>query len=295
MTDVATVSSTVATRPATAPRRGRRVRNWKLRISLAILVLLGLTAVLADVLAPYDPVAQDVSAILQGPSALHWLGTDDLGRDVFSRLIHGARVSILASLLAVGVAALLGIPIGIVAGYFGGWVDNVLMRVVDTLLSFPAIILAIGITAALGPSLTNSMAAVGVVFAPSLARLMRAQILAVKESPYVEAARSFACSGRRIVFRHILPNAIQPVLVQCAVLLGLALLAEASLSFLGLGVQPPDASWGSMLDRAYSFIGLAPLQVITPGIAIAVTVLAYNLLGDAAQQALDPRNRRRRD
>lgn len=275
-----------------APRSGQTLR---LRGSLAILGVLGLVALLAGVLAPYDPRAQDISAILQGPSGAHLLGTDDLGRDVLSRLIYGARVSLQASLLAVSIAALLGLPIGIIAGYFGGWVDNVLMRVVDTLLSFPAIILAIGITAALGPSLTNSMTAVGVVFAPSIARLMRAQIFAVKEAPFIEASRSFSCSGPRIVFRHILPNAIQPVLVQCAVLLGLALLAEASLSFLGLGVQPPDASWGSMLARAYSFISLAPLQIITPGIAIAVTVLAFNMLGDAAQLALDPRNRRRRD
>lgn len=278
-------------------RRGRSSgrRPRQLRVSLAILVVLVLIAVFADLLAPYDPRAQDVTAILQPPSSTHLLGTDDLGRDVLSRLIFGARVSLQASILAVAVAVLLGVPIGILAGYFGGWIDNVLMRIVDTLLSFPAIILAIAITAALGPSLTNSMTAVGVVFAPSLARLMRAQILAVKEAPYIEAARSFACSGRRIVFRHILPNAVQPVLVQCALLLGLALLAEASLSFLGLGVQPPDASWGSMLARAYSFIALAPLQIITPGIAIAVTVLAFNLLGDAAQLALDPRNRRRRD
>lgn len=283
--------------PLVAPRR-RRARGGqrgRLRLSLGILGLLMLTAVLADLLAPYDPRAQDVTAILQAPSSAHLLGTDDLGRDVLSRLVFGARVSLQASVLAVSVAVVLGVPIGIVAGYFGGWVDNVLMRIVDTLLSFPAIILAIAITAALGPSLTNSMAAVGVVFAPSLARLMRAQILAVKESPYIEAARSFACSRRRIVFRHILPNAVQPVLVQCALLLGLALLAEASLSFLGLGVQPPDASWGSMLARAYSFIGIAPLQIIAPGVAIAVTVLAFNMLGDAAQLALDPRSRRRQD
>lgn len=282
----------VALAQARAPRGAQTLL---LRVSLAILVVLALVAVLASVLAPYDPRMLDVNAILQGPSGAHLLGTDDLGRDVLSRLIYGTRVSLQASLLAMSIAALLGLPIGIVAGYFGGWADNVLMRIVDTLLSFPAIILAIGITASLGPSLTNSMAAVGVVFAPSLARLMRAQILTVKEAPYIEAARSFACSGPRIVFRHILPNAIQPVLVQCAVLLGLALLAEASLSFLGLGVQPPDASWGSMLARAYSFIGLAPLQIITPGVAIAVTVLAFNMLGDAAQIALEPRNRRRRD
>lgn len=292
MSPAATAPEQVALAPVRA-RRGAHV--VRLRISLAILVVLVLVAVLANILAPYDPNAQDVSAILQGPTGGHLLGTDDLGRDVVSRLIFGARVSLEASLLAVGIAVVLGLPIGIAAGYFGGWVDNVLMRIVDTLLSFPAIILAIGITAALGPSLVNSMAAVGVVFAPSLARLMRAQILAVKEAPYIEAARSFACSAPRVVFRHILPNAIQPVLVQCAVLLGLALLAEASLSFLGLGVQPPDASWGSMLARAYSFISVAPLQIITPGIAIAVTVLAFNMLGDAAQMALDPRNRRRRD
>ncbi|MEV0081580.1 ABC transporter permease [Saccharopolyspora sp. NPDC050642] len=279
------------------PRRENRlwlvVRDWRGLASAGYLVVLVALALLAPVVTAHEPNAQNFDAIL-APAGTpgYLLGSDDLGRDVLSRLIHGAQASLLASFLAVGVALLIGIPLGLAAGYLGGIVDSAVMRVVDTLLSFPAIILAIAITAALQPSLVNSMISVGIVFAPSVARLMRAQVLAVKEETYVEAARSFGSRGRHLVLRHLVPNSIQPVLVQSSLLLAHALIAEASLSFLGLGVQPPDPSWGSMLARAYTFLYQAPLQMLVPGIAIAATALAFNVLGDVAQQALDPRRNR---
>lgn len=271
----------------------RLTRDWRAVACLGFLLVLIGAAVLAPWLTPHDPNAQNYEAILQPAGTPGYLlGSDDLGRDILSRLLHGARASLLAAVLAVGVALAIGVPLGLVAGYLGGVVDNVLMRVIDTLLSFPAIILAIGITAALQPSLVNSMVAVGIVFAPSVARLMRAQVLAVKEEPYVDAARTFGGRGGHLVARHLLPNAIQPVLVQASLLLSHALIAEASLSFLGLGVQPPDSSWGSMLARAYTFIYQAPLQMLAPGLAIVATALAFTVLGDVAQRAIDPKFRR---
>jgi peptide/nickel transport system permease protein len=286
-----TVAEPAPVAPATV--LSRLARDGRAVACLGFLVVLVGAAALAPWLAPHDPNAQNYEVILQPAGTPGYLlGSDDLGRDILSRLLHGARASLLASVLAVGVALGIGIPLGLAAGYLGGVVDNALMRVIDTLLSFPAIILAIGITAALQPSLVNSMIAVGIVFAPSVARLMRAQVLAVKAEPYVDAARTFGSRGGHLVRRHLLPNAIQPVLVQASLLLSHALIAEASLSFLGLGVQPPDASWGSMLARAYTFIYHAPLQMLAPGIAIVATALAFTVLGDVAQRAIDPKFRR---
>ena len=258
------------------------------RVAAAFLLVVVLLAVLAPLVARHDPAEQDFLSILDGPSGEHWLGTDDLGRDLWARLVYGARASILASLIAVGVGVALGVPTGLVAGYRGGWVDSVLMRIVDTLLAFPAIVLAIGIIAALGPGLVNAMVGVGVVFAPSFARVTRGQVLATKEHLYVDAAVTFGSSSAHTVTRHIVPNAIQPVIVQATFLLGLALLAEASLSFLGLGVQAPQSSWGSMLRRSAQFLSRAPNHIYAPGLAIALTVLAFNTLGDALRDALDP-------
>lgn len=279
------------------PRRENRmwlvVKDWRGFASIGYLVLLLALALLAPLITSHEPNAQNFDAILSPAGTPGYLlGSDDLGRDVLSRLVHGTQASLLASFLAVGVALLIGIPFGLAAGYLGGIVDSAVMRVVDTLLSFPAIILAIAITAALQPSLVNSMIAVGIVFAPSVARLMRAQVLAVKEETYVQAARSFGSGSRHLVLRHLVPNSIQPVLVQSSLLLAHALIAEASLSFLGLGVQPPNPSWGSMLARAYTFLYQSPLQMLVPGLAIAATALAFNILGDVAQQALDPRRNR---
>lgn len=261
-------------------------------ISLVFLLSLFILAVFAPVIAPYSPTRQDVHNALAEASFQHLLGTDDLGRDVLSRLIHGAPVTLYASFLAVCVACLLGIPVGLLAGFVGGWVDDMIGRVIDTLLSFPAIVLAIGVTGALGIGLTNGMIAVGIVFSPQLARLVRAQTLVVKQELYVDAARCFGASQSRIILRHILPNAIQPVIVQVTLLLSVALLAEASLSFLGLGVQPPQPSWGSMLAKAYNYMEIAPEQMYAPGFAILFTALAFNTLGEALRVALDPTARR---
>ncbi|GAA5233252.1 ABC transporter permease [Verticiella sediminum] len=279
-----------AANPATAPRRRR---SWLRRqpgaaLSLVFLVALLLVAILAPWIAPYTPTDQDFNNILAVPDAAHWLGTDDLGRDVLSRLIHGAPATLYASVLAVAVAVAIGLPVGLIAGFVGGWVDDVISRLIDTFLSFPAIVLAVAVTGALGIGLTNAMISVGIVFSPQVARLVRAQTLVVRESLYVDAARAFGATPARILWRHIVPNAIQPVIVQVTLLLATALLAEASLSFLGLGVQPPETSWGAMLARAYQYMEIAPEQMIVPGLAILFTALAVNTLGEAVRVALDP-------
>ena len=284
------------------PRRppSRLVRIWRWMksdpravVSISYLVMLLIVAIFAPVLAPYSPVAQDVSKLLLPPSTEHWLGTDDLGRDVLSRLIWGAPNSMYASLLAVSVAIALGVPIGLIIGFLGGWLDEVVSRFIDALLSFPPIVLAIAVTGALGIGLTNAMLSVGIVFAPFLARIVRAQTLVVKNALYVDAARGFGASTFHIIRRHIVPNAIQPVIVQVTLMLAIALLAEASLSFLALGVQPPAASWGGMLARAYNYIEIAPAQMYAPGFAILLTALAFNALGESMRVALDPTMKRR--
>ena len=282
------------------PRRSRAVKvlRWmrhdlRAVLSIAFLSLLVIVAIFAPVLAPYSPVDQDVTQLLLPPSAAHWLGTDDLGRDVLSRLIWGAPNSLYASFLAVGVGVVLGVPAGLVIGFLGGWIDEVVSRFIDALLSFPPIVLAIAVTGALGIGLTNAMLSVGFVFAPVLARLVRAQTLVVKSALYVDAARGFGASTSHIIIRHIVPNAIQPVIVQVTLMLAIALLAEASLSFLSLGVQPPAASWGGMLARAYNYIEIAPEQMYAPGLAILFTALAFNALGESMRVALDPTMKRR--
>ena len=231
--------------------------------------------------------------MLAEPSAAHWLGTDDLGRDVLSRLLYATGASLYASVLAVAVASATGIPIGFTAGFVGGWFDEAVSRLIDTLLSFPGIVLAVGVTGALGIGLTNGMIAVGIVFSPTLARLARAQTLVIKHELYVDAARCFGASPWRIIRRHIVPNAIQPVIVQITLLLAVGLLAEASLSFLGLGVQPPTPSWGAMLARSYNYMEIAPEQMYPPGLAILFTALAFNALGESLRVLLDPTMRRR--
>ncbi|CAN5675278.1 ABC transporter permease [soil metagenome] len=275
------------------PTRTSRVLQWlrsdpRATISLAFLLLLLLLSVTATWIAPYGPSVQDLNDTLSPISNKHWLGTDDLGRDILSRMIHGAPVTLYASLLAVSVAIVLGVPIGLLAGYMGGWLDEVVGRLVDTLLSFPAIVLAIAVTGALGIGLTNAMISVGIVFAPQLARLVRARTLVVKQELYVDAARCFGAPMHSILWRHVLPNTIQPVIVQITLLLAGALLAEASLSFLGLGIQPPNASWGAMLARAYQNMEIAPEQMYAPGLAILFTALAFNTLGESLRVALDP-------
>jgi peptide/nickel transport system permease protein len=263
-------------------------RDVRAAMAIAYLALLVVVAFAAPWLSPYSPTAQNVNEMLQEPSAAHWMGTDDLGRDILSRLIHGAPATIYASFLAVAIAILLGVPVGLLAGYFGGWIDDVISRTIDTLLSFPAIVLAIAVTGALGIGLTNGMIAVGIVFAPQLARLARARTLVVRHELYVDAARCFGASTPHILWRHVLPNTVQPVIVQVTLLLAAALLAEASLSFLGLGGQPPNPSWGAMLARAYQTMDVAPEQMYPPGLAILFTALAFNALGESLRIALDP-------
>lgn len=256
-------------------------------VSLLVLTIIIGIAIFAPWIAPYSPTEQDFSKMLMAPSAEHWLGTDDLGRDVLSRLIHGTSKSVYAAFLAVGVALLIGVPIGLLAGFLGGWVDVGISRVIDTLLSFPAIVLAVAVTGAMGIGLTNAMISVGIVFSPHLARLIRARTLVIREELYVDAARCFGASTTRLLVKHVTPNAIQPVIVQCTLLLAVALLAEASLSFLGLGVQP-RSSWGQMLARAYMYMEITPEQMYAPGLMIMITALTFNTLGESLRVALDP-------
>jgi peptide/nickel transport system permease protein len=273
--------------------RPRRFFWWlasDLRAALALVVLLGvvIVAIGAPWIAPYPPTAQDVNNMLAAPSSSHLLGTDDLGRDIFSRLIYGAPATVYASLLAVGVAVAIGLPVGLIAGFFGGWTDDIISRVIDTFLSFPAIVLAIAVTGALGIGLTNGMIAVGIVMFPALARIVRARTLIVRQELYVDASRCFGAPTWHILWKHVLPNALQPVIVQVTLLLAAALLAEASLSFLGLGIQPPNPSWGAMLARAYQYMEIAPEQMYAPGFAILVVSLAFNALGESLRIVLDP-------
>ena len=276
--------------------RLRRFFWWlasDLRAALAILVLLALVVVAigAPWIAPYQPTAQDVNNMLAAPSAGHLLGTDDLGRDIFSRLIYGAPATVYASLLAVSVAVAIGLPVGLMAGFFGGWIDDIIRRAIDTFLSFPAIVLAIAVTGALGIGLT--MIAVGIVMFPALARIVRARTLIVRQELYVDASRCFGAPAWHILWKHVLPNSLQPVIVQVTLLLAAALLAEASLSFLGLGIQPPNPSWGAMLARAYQYMEIAPEQMYAPGLAILVVSLAFNALGESLRIVLDPTMRDR--
>jgi peptide/nickel transport system permease protein len=273
--------------------RLRRLFRWlvtDLRAAMATMVLLALVVVAigAPWIAPYRPTVQDVNNMLAAPSPAHLLGTDDLGRDIFSRLIYGAPATVYASLLAVSVAVAIGLPVGLIAGFFGGWTDDIISRVIDTFLSFPAIVLAIAVTGALGIGLTNGMIAVGIVMFPALARIVRARTLIVRQELYVDASRCFGAPTWHILWKHVLPNALQPVIVQVTLLLAAALLAEASLSFLGLGIQPPNPSWGAMLARAYQYMEIAPEQMYAPGLAILVVSLAFNALGESLRIVLDP-------
>lgn len=265
----------------------RRFRRQTLALwALGFLTLLALAATLAPSLAPYDPLAQDLERVLEAPSADHWFGTDELGRDVFSRTLFAARVSLLAALQAVTIALVIGVPPGLIAGMWGGLMDGAIMRATDALMSFPPLILAVAIIAALGPGLTNAMIAVGVLLSPTFLRLTRATTLGVVQETYVEAAESIGCSRSWIIRKHVLPNVVSPLFVQISVFAGIAMLAEAGLSFLGLGTQPPDSSWGAMVGRGFRYISLAPSLIVFPGLAIAVTVLALYVLGDGLRDSL---------
>jgi len=248
-----------------------------------------LLAVLAPLVSPYDPMATNWGAVRKAPSLLHPFGTDEIGRDVLARIIWGTRASLAAGLVSVSLALAAGVPIGLVSGYMGGFVDGLLMRMIDAMLAIPFLILAIALAAFLGPSLTNAMIAIGISQTPIFARLTRGQVLSVKHEEYIEAARAIGNTHYRIVLRHILPNIIPPLLVQATLAAAAAIIAEAALSFLGLGEQPPDPSWGSMLNTAKNFISQAPWMAVWPGAAIFTLVLSLNLFGDGLRDALDPR------
>jgi peptide/nickel transport system permease protein len=286
------------TLPPPVSVRRRFVRRFRRQpsalVALGFLVLMTLIALFAPLLAPHDPTTQNLRGALQPAGGAHLLGTDDLGRDVLSRLIFATRISLLAAVQAVAVAVAIGVIPGVVAGYLGGFVDALTMRITDAIMSFPPLILAIALVGVLGPNLTNAMIAIGILYSPRFLRLMRGTVLSVREETYIEASRSVGCSTPRIIRRHVLPNVMSPLLVQVSLVAGFAMLAEASLSFLGLGVQPPDASWGSMLGRAVRTIDRAPMLVVYPGALIAATVLALNLLGDGLRDSLGRETRRAR-
>jgi peptide/nickel transport system permease protein len=273
-------------------RVGRRLlRRRGAALGGAAVLFFVLVALFAPLIAPYDPLATSWSTVRKPPSWLHLFGTDEIGRDVLSRVIYGARASLLAGIVAVGISLAVGVPIGLIAGYVGGIADGVLMRITDALLACPFLILAIALAAFLGPNLVNAMVAIGISAMPAFIRLTRAQTMATKVEDYVDAAKAVGNPHWRIVLRHILPNIAAVIVVQATLAIAAAIIAEASLSFLGLGQQPPDPSWGSMLNTAKNFLEQAPWMAWWPGLAIFVVVLSFNLLGDGLRDALDPRQR----
>ena len=272
----------------------RLTRSRKGAIGLAVLGLLGLVALLSPLVAPYDPNEVHLRDQLAGPSATYWFGTDEVGRDILSRVMHGARPAIGAGLVTIVLAALVGALSGLLAGYRGGWIDAVVMRVWDTLLAFPAIFLAIGIVSVLGPGWINAVLAIAILNMPVFSRLVRASTLATRSRDFVAASRAIGCSDWRIMLSHIFPNCLAPLVVQMAIAAPEAILVEASLSFLGLGSQPPDPSWGNMLSAAQGYLYRAPSYALFPGLAITLVVVAMNYFADGLQDALDPQRTRGR-
>jgi peptide/nickel transport system permease protein len=286
--------STAATLPQSSEGQFARVfaklvRHRSALVGLAIVCLFVAMALAAPFLGLKDPNATSWAAIRKAPSAQYWLGTDEIGRDLFSRMIYGARASLMAGVVSVAIALALGVPLGLIAGYFGGWIDAIISRCTEALLACPFLILAIALAAFLGPSLTNAMIAIGLSAMPIFIRLTRGQVLNVKLEDFVEGARAIGLPHRWIIIRYVLPNVVPPLLVQATLTIATAIIAEASLSFLGLGQQPPSPSWGSMLNTAKNFLEQAPWMAMWPGIAIFVVVLGFNLFGDGLRDALDPR------
>lgn len=270
----------------------RRLKRNKMAVlGLIILIILVLLAVFADVIANYDNVVikQNLAHRLQGPSAAHWLGTDEFGRDIFARLVHGTRVSLQVGIVAVGISIVIGGSLGAVAGYYGGKLDNTIMRIMDIFLAVPSILLAIAIVSALGPSIINLMLAISISSVPSYARIVRASVLSIRDQEFIEAAKAIGASNTRIIFRHIIPNSLAPVIVQATLGVASAILSTAGLSFIGLGIQPPAPEWGSMLSGGRQYLRYAWWVTTFPGVAIMITILSLNLLGDGLRDALDPR------
>ena len=283
-----------------APARGRAewrksartlTRNPLVLAGLIMVVGLILIAALAGLIAPYDPIANNVRAALQPPSSYYYFGTDRFGRDVFSRVVYGSRLSLMVALVSVTISAIVGVMLGLVSGYFRGWIDNLIGRVMDVFFSFPALLLAIGVAAMLGPGLNNAIIAIAVVYSPVFGRVVRGPVLVERGKEYVEAARVIGASSLRVLLKHVFPNVLSPLIVQATITLSQAILVEAYLSFLGLGTQPPYPSWGTMLQEGRTFLETAPWMSIFPGLAIMLTVLAFNLLGDGIRDVLDPRSR----
>ena len=270
----------------------RFARNRGAVFGLAVLVVIVLMSIFAPLLAPYDPVAQGVGPALQRPSLEHWAGTDSFGRDLLSRIIYGARIALIVGVVSVALAMVIGVTLGLAAGYYGGWLDIVVMRVMDGLFAFPIIILAIAMMAIMGFGVLNVIIAVAVGFIAPFARVTRADVLAVKEEPYVEAARLAGVSGPAIILRHVLPNVMAPIIVQAALRVSGAIITESGLSFLGLGPPPPNPVWGSMIAEGRNFIVMAPHVSTFPGIALMLAIVGLNLLGDGLRDTLDPRLRR---
>ena len=290
MTLVASEPLDLALPPREQSRIWKKLRsNRSVLIGFGIIFFFVLLAVLAPVLPIPNPTKTDWSAVRKPPSISHWLGTDDIGRDELARMIWGAQASLLAGVVSVMITIVVSVPVGLAAGYFGGWVDQVISRITDALLATPFLILAIALAAFLGPSLTNAMVAIGVSAMPIFIRVTRGQVLAVKTEDYVESARAIGLGHFRIITHYILPNVFSAILVQSTLSIAVAIIAEASLSFLGLGQQPPAPSWGSMLNTARDFLEQAPWMALWPGIAIFLVVIGFNLLGDGLRDAFDPR------
>src|SRR6266704_1985236 len=285
----ATQDEVVETPASRATRR--LLRRKGAAFGLFVIALFVALALVAPLISPYDPNLQTWSAVRKAPSALHWFGTDDVGRDVLARVIYGARASLLAGVVSVSIALAVGVPLGLIAGYLGGFIDALLSRITDAMLACPFLILAIALAAFLGPSLRNAMIAIGITTTPIFVRLTRGQVMAVKVEDYVEAARAVGNPRWRIALVHILPNILPALLVQATLSIAAAIIAEAALSFLGLGQQPPAPSWGSMLNAAQRFLVNAPWMALWPGLAIFLVVLSFNLVGDGLRDALDPRER----
>ncbi|HYW64348.1 MAG TPA: ABC transporter permease [Bradyrhizobium sp.] len=260
-------------------------------VGMAVIAVFVVLALFAPLLVPFDPIATSWTLVRKAPSSQHWFGTDDLGRDVLARVVYGARASLLAGLISVGIALGVGVPLGLLSGYRGGFVDALISRITDAMLACPFLILAIALAAFLGPSLGNAMIAIGITTTPVFIRLTRGQVMSVKVEDYVEAARAIGNPPWRIALFHILPNVMPALLVQATLSIAAAIIAEAALSFLGLGQQPPAPSWGSMLNSAQRFLTTAPWMAIWPGLAIFLVVLSFNLVGDGLRDALDPRGR----
>jgi peptide/nickel transport system permease protein len=258
---------------------------------MVVICILLLTAIFAPLLARYDPYEQHMDQVLLAPNSQYWLGTDTIGRDILSRIIYGSRTSLAVGIVALGIAATIGITIGLTAAYFGGWVYNILMRIVDSLMCFPMILLALVIAALLGGGITNVMIALGIALLPGYARIMSAQVLSVKENDYILAEHATGAGHIPIMFRHIFPNCLPPLIVMVTMQLGAAILAEAGLSFLGVGIQPPAAAWGSMVNDGRQYLISNPILSFAPGVAIMLVVFSFNMVGDGLRDALDPRLR----